>query len=71
LVHEQVYFLNKVGLYENLSDRDAFKMFVDRVETAIASENAATLNTMTLAAESANKDSLVSRTPASLPALRP
>jgi hypothetical protein len=63
LGHEKVYFLNRVGFYEGLSDDRAFKLFVDRVEAAIASENAATLNTMTLAAEAANKDVLTSRIP--------
>jgi hypothetical protein len=49
LGHETVYFENRAGAYRELDDNDAFLLFVDRVESAIASENAATLNTMTLA----------------------
>jgi hypothetical protein len=48
LGHELVYFQNRAGAYRELGDREAFELFVDRVESAIASENAATLNTMTL-----------------------
>jgi hypothetical protein len=58
LGHEQVYFKNKIGPYAGLDNSRAFTVLVDRVETAIASENAATLNTMTLAAEAANKDGI-------------
>jgi hypothetical protein len=56
--HEQIYFRNKIGPYGGLDGGRAFKLLVDRVETAIASENAATLNTLTLAAEAANKGGL-------------
>lgn len=49
LGHETVYFHNRAGAYRDLHDDEAFLLFVDRVESAIASENAATLNTMTLA----------------------
>jgi hypothetical protein len=49
LGHELVYYETRAGAYRNLKDREAFLLLVDRVESAIASENAATLNTMTLA----------------------
>jgi hypothetical protein len=49
LGHELVYYETRAGAYRNLNDGDAFLFLVDRVESAIASENAATLNTMTLA----------------------
>ncbi|MDT9692234.1 DUF4231 domain-containing protein [Streptomyces sp. P9(2023)] len=48
LGHERVYFAARVGPYHNLSDRDCFTTLVARVEKAIASENSATLNVMTL-----------------------
>lgn len=48
LGHEVIYFENRAGAYRDLADREAFLLLVDRVESAIASENAATLNTMTL-----------------------
>jgi hypothetical protein len=48
LGHEVIYFENRAGAYRDLTDRNAFLLLVDRVESAIASENAATLNTMTL-----------------------
>ncbi|MER8047382.1 DUF4231 domain-containing protein [Streptomyces sp. NPDC094032] len=48
LGHERVYFAARVGPYDRLSDRDSFTTFVARVEKAIASENSATLNVMTL-----------------------
>jgi hypothetical protein len=48
LGHETVYFQNRAGAYRDLDDDEAFQLLVDRVESAIASENAATLNTMTL-----------------------
>lgn len=48
LGHEVVYFENRAGAYRQLNDREAFMLLVDRVESAIAAENAATLNTMTL-----------------------
>ncbi|MCX5390434.1 DUF4231 domain-containing protein [Streptomyces sp. NBC_00094] len=48
LGHERVYFEAKVGPYHNLPKRDAFSTLVARVEKAIASENSATLNVMTL-----------------------
>ncbi|MEU8619674.1 DUF4231 domain-containing protein [Streptomyces sp. NPDC048623] len=48
LGHERVYFAARVGPYHGQSDRDAFTTLVARVEKAIASENSATLNVMTL-----------------------
>lgn len=49
LGHEVVYFQNRAGAYRDLDNHEAFQLLVDRVESAIASENASTLNTMTLA----------------------
>ncbi|MFC8295050.1 DUF4231 domain-containing protein [Streptomyces sp. NPDC057242] len=48
LGHERVYFETRVGPYRGLSKRDAFAALVARVEKAIANENSATLNVMTL-----------------------
>ncbi|MFD3945677.1 DUF4231 domain-containing protein [Streptomyces sp. NPDC058579] len=48
LGHERVYFAARVGPYHGLSERDCFTLLVARVEKAIASENSATLNVMTL-----------------------
>ncbi|MFI8365666.1 DUF4231 domain-containing protein [Streptomyces sp. NPDC085466] len=48
LGHERVYFETRVGPYRELAERDAFTLLVARVEKAIAQENAATLNVMTL-----------------------
>ncbi|MFE3142023.1 DUF4231 domain-containing protein [Streptomyces scopuliridis] len=48
LGHERVYFETKVGPYSGLSDRESFTILVSRVEKAIANENSATLNVMTL-----------------------
>ncbi|MGO8789365.1 MAG: DUF4231 domain-containing protein [Terriglobia bacterium] len=48
---EKFQYLTKEGPYGKLEARDAFVLFVERVENAIASENAATLNIMTLASE--------------------
>ncbi len=50
LGHEQVYFRTGTGPYEKLSgEQERYKTLIDRVEKAIASENAATLDVMTLA----------------------
>lgn len=51
LGHELVYFQTRVGPYKGMPPTAAFKHFIERVETAIASENSATLNTMTVASE--------------------
>ncbi|WP_371643534.1 MULTISPECIES: DUF4231 domain-containing protein [unclassified Streptomyces] len=48
LGHERVYFETGVGPYAGLSERDAYTTLVSRVEQAIANENSATLNVMTL-----------------------
>ncbi|MEU6623360.1 DUF4231 domain-containing protein [Streptomyces litmocidini] len=48
LGHERVFFETKVGPYRNLGRREAFSVLVARVEKAIANENSATLNVMTL-----------------------
>jgi hypothetical protein len=48
---ERILFLTKEGPYKALETQQAFLLFVERVEGAIASENAATLNIMTLASE--------------------
>jgi hypothetical protein len=54
LGHEKFLFRSRVGIYRELSDQDAFRLFVERVEEAIANENAATLNVMTMATEVAD-----------------
>jgi len=51
LGHETVFFRSRVGKYDKLDDDKAFRLFVERVEEAIASENSATLNIMTMASE--------------------
>jgi Protein of unknown function (DUF4231) len=51
LGHEQFKFLTRVGVYSGLADEEAFRMFVERTEEAISSENVATLNVMTAGAE--------------------
>jgi hypothetical protein len=52
LGHEVFQFRGGVGPYKGLSPKDAFLSLVERVEAAIANENAATLNVMTLASDS-------------------
>lgn len=54
LGHEKFYFRTRVGRYHGLSDEDAFRILVERVEEAVAAENAATLNTMTTASEASD-----------------
>ncbi|MER7112851.1 DUF4231 domain-containing protein [Saccharomonospora azurea] len=51
LGHERIYFMTRCGAYEGLNDQDAFRRLVERVESAIAAENASTLTTMTLAGQ--------------------
>lgn len=51
LGHEKHLFRSKVGRYLGQTDEEAFPMFVERIEEAIAAENAATLNIMTMASE--------------------
>lgn len=55
LGHETFLFRSRVGRYSGLSDDDSFRLFVERVEDAIVSENAATLNVMTMASEPSDK----------------
>lgn len=47
LTAEKNLFLNKVGDYSNLTENEAFKLLVKRVENAITEENAITLNVLT------------------------
>jgi len=54
LGHESFPFRSRVGRYKGLSDEDAFRLFVERVEDSIAAENAATLNVMTMASEASD-----------------
>lgn len=54
LMHELFWFRARVGKYGGLEDREAFLLFVERVEDAIAAENSATLNVMTMAAEASD-----------------
>jgi hypothetical protein len=51
LGHEIVFFQTLVGPYKGMPPAVAFRRFIERVEAAIASENSATLNTMTVASE--------------------
>jgi hypothetical protein len=51
LGHEQYEFLARVGAYKDLTPETAFQLFVQRIEDAISSENAATLNVMTVGSE--------------------
>jgi Protein of unknown function (DUF4231) len=51
LGREQFELLANVGTYKGLSLEAAFQMFVERVETAIASENSATLSVMAIGSE--------------------
>ena len=53
LGHEQFAFNAGVGPYKGLASNEAFQRFVERTENAIASENAATLNVMTVGSEAA------------------
>lgn len=51
LGHEKFIFQTRVGPYADMADEVAFRTFVERVEEAIAAENMATLNVMTMASE--------------------
>jgi Protein of unknown function (DUF4231) len=51
LGHEKFLFLSRVGHYSDLDDGTAFRLLVERIEDAITIENSATLNVMTMAAE--------------------
>jgi hypothetical protein len=54
LGREEYMFRSGVGPYKTLGSEDGRRLLVERVEEAIASENAATLSTMTLAAEASS-----------------
>lgn len=54
LGHETFRFRAGVGPYKGLAQTEAFLAFVERIEDAIAAENTATLNVMTLASEAAD-----------------
>jgi hypothetical protein len=49
--HEKFLYQTRVGRYRGLTDEDAFRLFVERVEESISIENASTLNVMTMASE--------------------
>ena len=49
LGHETIAFKSGVGAYRGLGPEDSFKLFVEHVEEAIRAENASTLNVMTMA----------------------
>jgi Protein of unknown function (DUF4231) len=51
LGHEQFEYFARVGMYKSLGEDEAFKLFVERIESAISSENAATLNVMAVGSE--------------------
>lgn len=51
LAKEYFNFVTAEGPYRGLKEHDAFLNFVERVENAIASENASTLNVMTTISE--------------------
>jgi hypothetical protein len=57
LSREKFLYLAGEGPYKKMEQRDAFILFVERVEAAIESENASTLNAMTLASQSSLKPS--------------
>lgn len=52
LSREKFLYLSGEGPYKKMEQHDAFILFVERVEAAIESENASTLNVMTLAVQS-------------------
>ena len=51
LAKEYFNYVTAEGSYRNKNENEAFLDFVDRVENAIASENASTLNVMTTLSE--------------------
>ncbi len=51
LAKEYFNFVSAEGPYRDLQEKEAFLQFVERVENAIASENASTLNVMTTVSE--------------------
>jgi hypothetical protein len=56
LGREEMMFRSGVGPYAGLDNEEARRLLVERAEEAIASENAATLNTMTLAGEATHTE---------------
>jgi len=58
LGHEHMMYLSGIGRYKGLDAKQAFLTFVERVEEQIASENAATLNVMTVASEAPQESRL-------------
>ena len=48
---EYFLFVSGEGVYRQMKDRDAYVTFVERIESAIASENASTLNILTTVSE--------------------
>lgn len=63
LAKEYFNFVTAEGPYKGMDEHDAFLSFVDRVENAIASENASTLNVMTTLSESKTQPSTKQKTP--------
>lgn len=61
LLSQKFRFDNRVDDYQNLSDDDAFKLFVARVEKAILDENNVTLNILGRA-EATNTPTISSKT---------
>jgi hypothetical protein len=51
LGHEVFRFRTRIAPYANLEEGAAFRLLVERVEEAIANENTATLNVMTLVSD--------------------
>ena len=49
--HEEISYRARIGVYRGLDDQVAFTQFVERVEGLIRAENTATLNVLTVAAE--------------------
>ena len=47
LRQEAIYFKHRTGFYAKLDEMNAFRIFVERIENAIAQENAVTLDTLT------------------------
>lgn len=47
LRQEAIYFKHRTGFYAKLDEANSFRIFVERVENAIAPENAVTLDTPT------------------------
>lgn len=48
LGREMFFYLTKEGLYRDMAEKDAYPLFVERIENAISAENTATLSTLAL-----------------------